>query len=59
MATSMDIIGRQIRQVAISESAEGDGYSRTIVALCTDGTLWEFTTGERAQWIRLPPIPEK
>ena len=42
---------RRVRQIAVAEAT----YGRSVIALCEDGTLWEYRGGA---WHPLPPIPE-
>lgn len=55
-------------QIATSATDGAEGCSETIVALCDDGSVWEFDLmadrragnmeEERPDWRLLPPIPD-
>jgi hypothetical protein len=57
-------MNRRIIQIAASEAASDNWYSRHALALCDDGTVWEICTSylDRAKdgdiWRQLPPIPQ-
>jgi hypothetical protein len=51
---------REVKQIAMSEAGCSNGYSRHLIALCSDDTIWEFqsTSGE-PRWVQLPPVPPR
>ena len=50
-------IAREVKQIAVAESHNGY-YSRHIVALCSDDTIWEIdTTVTTPKWRLVPPVP--
>lgn len=50
-------MSRGIKQIAISEAGAENGYSRHILALADDGTLWEYDSHNDDGWKRTPPLP--
>lgn len=55
----MSTLGRPITQIAVaqSESESDETVRQTIVALCSDRTVWYLELDSDAGWHRLPPIP--
>jgi hypothetical protein len=54
-------MSRSIIQIATSEAGAENGYSRHLIALAADGTLWErvVTRPDVAQeWKQIEPLPE-
>lgn len=59
-------MARKIIQIAATEAGAENGYSRFIMALCEDGTLWEKELSKEAQqgadaspWRGIAPIPDQ
>jgi hypothetical protein len=52
-------VPRKPLQIAISECAAGPSgtFSRVVVALCDDDTIWVYDWDAPQVWERLPPIP--
>ncbi len=55
-------LAREVKQIAITEAGCTAGYSRHLVALCSDDSIWEIDlaegTGAR-EWKRLPDVPPR
>ena len=51
---------RKVIQVSHSSTYDQIGRIRhkTTIALCNDGTIWEYDTEGRGEWRALPSIPE-
>jgi len=51
---------RKVVQVAHSSTYDQIGRIRykTTIALCNDGTIWEYDTEGRGEWKLLPSVPE-
>jgi len=45
-------LGRRVIQISSSQSSR----IRIVIALCDDGTLWEYDNS--GSWIKLPEIPQ-
>jgi hypothetical protein len=53
----MSGVPRKPIQIAVAECASPSGdFSRAVVVLCEDGTIW-VKDWDNAGWQRLPPIP--
>jgi hypothetical protein len=54
----MSGVPRRPIQIAIAEcvSTSGD-FSRTVVTLCDDGTIWIYDWDGSGRWDRMPEIP--
>ena len=48
--------GRLIRQIAVAESMTDNDFSRTVIAVCEDGTAWMLNQSQ-SRWSPLPRIP--
>jgi hypothetical protein len=48
--------GRLIRQIAVAEAIEPNEFTRTIIAVCEDGTAWILNQAQ-SRWSPLPCIP--
>ncbi len=51
---------RRIIQIATTEAGAENGYSRHILALADDGTLWErivTITNAPQEWKQIEPLP--
>lgn len=55
----MNFQDRKVIQLCICQSTEDD--SKTLVALCSDGTMWEkwMVENSAGEWVQIQSIPKE